>query len=161
MSDASTERTPLIQSSSSTRGENVPATKSRKRTYHTYGTSLGFLFLFSLFIHWYRTLLPTPLSDTQASQYDDFSGIHAYNEYLSHFTAPHSANTRENGIMRDWIASVATDLQKKATEHGVQMDVIAKDTSKDTIKQDWFTSSKYIFNEGINALVSEPYFANV
>jgi hypothetical protein len=140
MSGDSAERTPLIQS---TRNERGPAKKSYKRTCHTYGTSLGFLFLFSLFIQWYRTLLPTPLSDVQAKQYDDFSGIHAFNEYLSHFTAPHSANTRENGVMRDWIASVATDLQKEATEHGVQMDIIAKDPSKDTIKQDWFTSSKF------------------
>jgi hypothetical protein len=158
MSSDNTERTPLIHSPRPTRDDRGPVSKSYKRTYHTYGTSLGFLFLFSLFVHWYRALLPTPLSDVQANQSDDFSGIHAYNEYLSHFTAPHSANSRENGVMRDWIASVATDLQQEATKNGVQVDVISKDTSKDTIKQDWFIPSKYIFTRIIDVAASKLVF---
>lgn len=127
------ERTPLIQPQQKT---------NYKKTIHIYGTTIGFFFLFSLVIHWYRTFLPTPLSDVQAKFVDDFPGIHAYNEYLSHFTAPHSANTRENGVMRDWIVSVATDLQNDAISRGLKMDVIGNDDSKDVFAQDWFTPGK-------------------
>lgn len=129
------ERTPLIQ----------PQQKNNlKKTIHIYGTTIGFLFLFSLVIQWYRTWLPTPLSDVQAKVVDDFSGIHAYNEYLSHFVAPHSANTRENGIMHDWIASVATSLQEDGISRGLKIDVIGNDDSKDIFAQDWFTPSKIL-----------------
>ena len=128
------ERTPLIR-----RESEVPRT-NLKRTYHVYGVTLSFLFLFSLFVHWFRAILPTPLSDIQASKLDDFAGIHAYNEYLSHFEAPHSANTRENGVMKDWIVSVVTGLQQGA-DH-VKIDIIGNDTSADVISHDWFTNSK-------------------
>lgn len=133
------ERTPLIQQN---HHQNPPTSRSNKKSYHVYGMALGFLFLFAAFIHSFRTKLPTPLSNTQAKELDDFSGIHAYNEYLSHFTAPHSANTRENGVMRDWLASVSLDMQKEATARGLQMDVIANDTSEAVIPQDWFSESK-------------------
>lgn len=137
------ELTPLIQQREQQQQQQQNTTvKSNKRSYHVYGMSLGFLFLFATFIHFYRAVLPTPLSDTQAKEFDDFSGIHAYNEYLSHFIAPHSANTRENGVMRDWIASVSTDMQKNAIARGLQMDVIGNDTSEAVIPQDWFGDSK-------------------
>lgn len=138
MSADSDERTPLIR-------QNPSTSHSSKRLYHVYGMALGFLVLFAAFIHSFRTKLPTPLSDAQARELDDFSGIHAYNEYLSRFTAPHSANTRENGVMRDWLASVSYDMQKDATARGLQMDVIGNDTSEAVVPQDWFTDSKFFF----------------
>lgn len=138
---SSNEQTPLIARENTTpHEEEVPA--SLKRTLHIYGPMLVSLFLFSFFIHSYRAALPTPLSDVQAKQADDFSGIHAYNEYLTHFIAPHSANTRENGVMRDWLASVTTGLQQEALDKGLKLDVIGHDDSKDIIKQDWYTPSK-------------------
>lgn len=140
------ERTPLIEQ------ENAPRNPSVKKTLHIYGPTLVFLVLFSLFIHSYRTVLPTPLSDAQARDADDFSGIHAYNEYLSHFIAPHSANTRENGVMREWLVSVAKGLQQEATENGLKVDVVGHDDSIDIIKQDWFTPGKFIhiWKDGID-----------
>ncbi|KAI8094094.1 hypothetical protein BDF21DRAFT_375030 [Thamnidium elegans] len=144
---SSNERTPLIEP------ENAPQNPSVKKTLHIYGPTLVFLVLFSLFIHSYRTVLPTPLSDVQARDADDFSGIHAYNEYLSHFIAPHSANTRENGVMRDWLVSVAKDLQQEATENGLKMDVIGHDDSIDIIKQDWFTPDEHWYVESRNVIV--------
>lgn len=133
------ERTPLIRQQQQT--EATPATPYKK-TYHIYGTTLSFLFIFSFIIYFYRAVLPTPLSDTQAKELDDFSGIHAYNEYLSHFTAPHSCNSRENAVMRDFLAGVALDLQKEAAEKGLKMDVISHDPSIDVIPQDWHTTGK-------------------
>ncbi|KAI7902528.1 uncharacterized protein BX663DRAFT_511374 [Cokeromyces recurvatus] len=141
------ERTPLIRSSKSSTDSNY------KRTYHVYGMAFGFLFLFSYFINYYRNVLPTPLSDAQAKALDDFPGMHAYDEYLSHFTAPHSANTRENAVMRDWIASVALDLQKVAIERGLKMDVIADDPSIDIIKHDWFTPNEQWYVKSRNVIV--------
>ena len=94
--------------------------------------------------NFYRTVLPTPLSDAQAKEVDDFAGIHAYNEYLSHFTAPHSVNSRENEVMRGFLAGVALDLQKEATEKGLKMDVIDRDTSKDVFSESWYTPGKFI-----------------
>lgn len=138
MSVDNDERTPLLRNSSQPQQTRTHARKS----YHIYGSSLGILFLFAIFINWYRTLLPTPLSDAQARQNDDFAGIHAYNEYLSRFVAPHSANTRENGVMRDWFATLVTDFQKDATDRGVPMDVIGYDPSRDIISHEWFTTSK-------------------
>lgn len=136
---SSNERTPLIQQ------QEVPVTKtSYKKTYHIYGTTIGFLLIFSFLIHFYRTVLPTPLSDAQAKEVDDFAGIHAYNEYLSHFTAPHSVNSRENEVMRGFLAGVALDLQKEATEKGLKMDVIDRDTSKDVFSESWYTPGKFI-----------------
>lgn len=136
------ERTPLLRNAN----QNTSG-KSSKKSYHIYGSSLGILFLLTLFINWYRTLLPTPLSDAQARQTDNFAGIHAYNEYLSYFTSPHSANTRENGAMRDWFVSIVTGFQNDATERGLQMDVIGYDPSVDIIPQDWFTPSKLLQNK--------------
>ncbi|OBZ88842.1 Vacuolar membrane protease [Choanephora cucurbitarum] len=145
------ERTPLIR-----RESEVPRT-SLKRTYHVYGVTLSFLFLFSLFVHWFRAILPTPLSDIQASKLDDFAGIHAYNEYLSHFEAPHSANTRENGVMKDWIVSVVTGLQQGA-DH-VKIDIIGNDTSADVISHDWFTNNEKWVVDSRNVLVRLHGFA--
>lgn len=136
------ERTPLLKAQQLT--EEQQRKKSLRKTYHIYGTSLTVLFLFAFLINWYRTYLPTPLSDAQARQLDDFPGSHAYNEYLSRFTAPHSANTRENGYMRDWLADIITDFQKDATERGVEMDVIGHDDSIEILEHKWFTPSKYL-----------------
>ncbi|KAI9470905.1 MAG: hypothetical protein EXX96DRAFT_491156 [Benjaminiella poitrasii] len=115
--------------------------------------ALGILFLFSFIINAYRNVLPTPLTDEQAKALDDFSGVHAFDEYLSHFTAPHSANTRENAVMRDWIASVALDFQKVATERGLKMDVIGDDPSIDIIKQDWFTTNEQWYVKSRNVII--------
>ncbi|KAI8638434.1 hypothetical protein BD408DRAFT_423060 [Parasitella parasitica] len=150
MSGDSNEDTPLIRPSHL---QEPLTAKNGRKSYHVYGMSLGFLFLFAAFVHFYRTVLPTPLSDTQARELDDFSGIHAYNEYLTRFNAPHSANTRENGLMRDWIASVATDMQKEATARGLEMDVIGNDTSEAIIPQDWFTENEHWFVHSRNVIV--------
>ncbi|GAN08298.1 Zn-dependent exopeptidase [Mucor ambiguus] len=150
MSADSDERTPLVPQN---HRQDPSTAKSSKRSFHVYGMALGFLVFFAAFIHSFRTKLPTPLSDTQANELDDFSGIHAYNEYLSHFTAPHSGNTRENGVMRDWLASVSQDLQKEATARGLQMDVIANDTSEAVIPQSWFNENEHWFIHSRNVIV--------
>ncbi|KAI9261141.1 hypothetical protein BY458DRAFT_439657 [Sporodiniella umbellata] len=124
-----------------------------KRTYHVYGIALGFLFLFSYFVHWYRTSLPLPLSDAQAIEQDDFAGVHAYNEYLSHFTAPHPPNSRENGVMKDWLGSVALELQKEAENRGLSMDVIAEDPSRTVIPDGWFNENEHWVVDSRNVIV--------
>lgn len=134
------ERTPLISPNLESSQESM------KRTYHVYGTMLGFLFFFCCVIHWYRSLLPTPLSDAQANEMDDFSGIHAYNMYLSHFTAPHPSNSRENAVMKNWLGSVATELQQEAASRGLKVDVIANDSSRDIIPQKWFSQGNLTKN---------------
>jgi hypothetical protein len=115
---------------------------TNKKSIHIYAATLGSLFLLTFFIHWYRTLLPTPLTDAQAIKVDGFAGQHAYDEYLSRFVKPHSANTRENGVMRDFFGSVALDIQKEALDHGLKMDVIANDPAVDILPHDWFSPSK-------------------
>lgn len=146
MSGNNGERTPLLktQQPSLTATEEQQRKKNYRKLYHLYGTSLSILFLFAFLINWYRTYLPPPLSDAQARRLDDFPGIHAYNEYLSHFNAPHSANTRENGVMRDWLATVVTDFQKDATKRGLQMDIVGHDDSVGIIEHNWFTPSKVL-----------------
>ncbi|KAI8361714.1 hypothetical protein BD560DRAFT_404498 [Blakeslea trispora] len=141
------ERTSILQQRS-----QVTKTTA-KRTYHVYGVTLGFLFLFSLFVHWYRAILPTPLSDIEAKKIDGFAGIHAYNEYLSHFKAPHSANTRENGVMKNWIVSVVKDLQRDALANQINMDVIANDTSRDVIAHNWFNENEQWVVDSRNVMV--------
>ncbi|KAI8981705.1 hypothetical protein BDF20DRAFT_817440 [Mycotypha africana] len=127
--------------------------KDYKRTYRLYGIALTALLLFSYFIHGYRTVLPTPLSDAQARDRHDFAGYHAYNEYLTHFTAPHSANTRENGVMRDFIASVAYGFQAEATKRGLTMDVVGNDTTEIAVQQDWFVPNEHWFVRSRNVMV--------
>ncbi|KAI8889092.1 hypothetical protein K501DRAFT_239409 [Backusella circina FSU 941] len=146
-------------SESSVTNENTPLLPKpkyhspKRKSFHIYASTLGSLLLFSFLIHWYRTILPTPLSDAQAKQVDGFAGIHAYNEYLSHFNAPHSANSRQNGHMRDWISSIAEDLQGEAAQKGLTMDVISKDPSTLAFRQDWFKEQEYWFVDSRNVIV--------
>jgi hypothetical protein len=125
----------------------------KRKSFHIYASTLGSLLLLSILIHWYRTILPTPLSDAQAKQVDGFAGIHAYNEYLSHFNAPHSANSRQNGYMRDWISTIAEELQEEAAQKGVVVDVIGKDASKLAFRQDWFKQQEFWFVDSRNVIV--------
>ncbi|CAO3658539.1 unnamed protein product [Rhizopus stolonifer] len=141
------EHIPLISRERSTIQESM------KRTYHVYGITLGFLFLFTCFISWYRSSLPIPLSDAQAKKLDDFPGVHAYNEYLSHFTAPHPANSRENAVMKDWLGSLAIDLQKEAISRGLTMDVITNDSSRDVIPRGFFSDNEHWIIESRNVIV--------
>ncbi|KAI8985416.1 hypothetical protein BDB01DRAFT_788149 [Pilobolus umbonatus] len=125
---------------------------TKKRSLLLYGTSLFSLFAFSILISWYRNILPTALSDFEAKKYDDFSGLHAYNEYLSHFTTPHSVNSRENGVIRDWLLSLAKDFQAEASEKGVQVDVISPQTT-DIVSSNWTGGGNYWVVEARNVII--------
>ncbi|KAG0170434.1 hypothetical protein DFQ28_002192 [Apophysomyces sp. BC1034] len=102
----------------------------KAHTLRTYGSILAFLFFLALTVQWIRTALPSPLSDVEAETLQDFAGLHAYNEYLSKFNSPHPVNSRANGEMKDWLVSVAEQLQTEAEANGVKMDVVANDTTK-------------------------------
>lgn len=135
--EAWNEETPLLSR------ENTPRiNKTIKTPKLIYSYVFGFLFLFTLFIYTVRNTLPTPLSDVEAQQKNSFPGIHCYNEYLSHFNIPHSANQRANGYLKDWIVQVARGLKQEAIQNGIDMEIIANDTTNLISKRNKFTTGK-------------------
>lgn len=135
--EAWNEETPLLSR------ENAPRiNKTIKTPKLIYSYIFGFLFLFTLFIYTVRNTLPTPLSDVEAQKKNSFPGIHCYNEYLSHFNIPHSANQRANGYLKDWIVQVAQDLKQEAIQNGIDMEIIANDTTNLVSKRNKFTTGK-------------------
>jgi hypothetical protein len=116
-----------------------------------YSYVFGILFLLVAFIVNIRSTLPTPLSDVQARQLSDFPGIHCYNEYLSRFNTPHSANQKDNGALKDWIVQLARDFKVQATQNGIVMEVIEDDPTDLVSKRNKFSTGK------LKILISKGY----
>lgn len=140
------ERTPLINSGtrqpSSSWLPGINHTNKQCRTLKVYGFILAFLLLVGTYSTWLQSRMPSPLGDAQAAHTDGFAGIHAYNEYLTRFYAPHPSNSRENARIKNWLVSLCEDFQAKANEHGATMDLVANDDTKTTLSQDWFSKGK-------------------
>ncbi|KAI8374612.1 uncharacterized protein BYT42DRAFT_646560 [Radiomyces spectabilis] len=149
------ERTPLIRRTETPTREDERFKEFRlpNKVARAYSVLFGCLLVFALLIHIVPRILPIPLSDTEANRHGEFPGLHAYNEYLSHFTAPHSVNSRENGVMKEWLASLAYDFQAEAHANGLQMDVIANDTTKKVLKESWYNEDEQWFIESRNVIV--------
>ncbi|KAI8053141.1 uncharacterized protein B0P05DRAFT_307690 [Gilbertella persicaria] len=118
-----------------------------------YGYVLGVLFAFMALIYSIRSNLPTPLSDVEAREKNGFAGIHCYNEYLSHFNAPHSANQRENGYLKDWIVKLAHEFKAEANNNGIEMDIIDQDPTDIVTKRNKFNTGKYWLVESRNVMI--------
>jgi hypothetical protein len=132
------EETPLL-------AQTATAPRIKKSTTRlVYSYVFGLLFLLVVFIYNVRNTLPTPLSDAQAREQDDFSAIHCYNEYLAKFTEPHCANSKENENLKEWIVNVAHDLQPEATANGVEMEIIGNDTTLDIRRRNKFSQGKCV-----------------
>lgn len=132
------ETTPLLS-----RIIDTPAVPEQKNTTKLiYSYVFGFLLLLIAFIYNVRSTLPTPLSDIQGRELNDFPGIHCYNEYLSHFNQPHSANQRNNQVIKDWIVQLAHEFKIEATENGIDMEIIADDPTDSISKRNKFSSGK-------------------
>ncbi|KAI8138287.1 hypothetical protein BJV82DRAFT_582997 [Fennellomyces sp. T-0311] len=134
---AISEETPLL------RPRSPPRTPQTKSTLWTYTLTFGFLAIVSLLVYAIRSSLPIPLSDAAAAAVDGFPGIHAYEEYLSKLTEPHSVNSRQNIAMKKWLDSIALDLQAEAKETGVVVDVITDDQTTLAVSSDWFNDNEH------------------
>lgn len=132
------EETPLLS-----RIIDTPPVK-RSNTKLIYSYVLGFTLLLIAFVSSIRNTLPTPLSDIEARELNDFPGIHCYNEYLSRFTVPHSANQKENGYIKEWIVDTAREFEKEAIENGINMEIIANDPTDLVSKRNKFSTGKLV-----------------
>lgn len=140
MNPQTNEETPLLS-------RLIETPVKRHTIKHIFAYVVGFILLLVLFVGSIRSTLPTPLSDTEARELNDFPGIHCYNEYLSRFTAPHSANQRENGYIKDWIVELAQAFKQEANQNGVQMEIIAEDPTDLVSKRNKFsTGSSFFFD---------------
>lgn len=135
MNSQTNEETPLIP-----RIVNDPIKSQNTR--RIYSAVLGFILVLIIFVSCIRNTLPTPLSDIEARELNDFPGIHCYNEYLSRFIAPHSANQRENGYIKDWIVELAQGFQQEAIKNGIKMEIIADDPTDIVSKRNKFSTGK-------------------
>ncbi|KAI8877788.1 hypothetical protein K501DRAFT_288222 [Backusella circina FSU 941] len=139
------EETPLLAQTS-------PPIK-KKTTRLVYSYVFGLLFLLLVFIHNVRSTLPTPLSDAQAREQDDFSAIHCANEYLAKFTEPHCANSRENENLKEWIVKVAHEFEPEAKANGVEMEIIGNDTTLNIRRRNKFSQEEYWVVESRNVMI--------
>ncbi|CAO3592800.1 unnamed protein product [Absidia cylindrospora] len=112
--------------------------------------SLGLLISF---IYNYRSTLPRPLSEVEAIEQDDFSGLHSYNTYLSHFNTPHSANQEGNNIMYHWIIDELKAFSDQAKANHIQVDLITNDTTRLVTKRDRFSEGEYWYVESRNVMI--------
>jgi hypothetical protein len=94
------------------------------------------------FTYNYRSTLPRPLSEVEALEQDDFSGLHSYNTYLSHFNMPHSSNQQGNTIMYHWIIDELEAFRDQAEKNHIQVDLITNDTTRLVTKRDRFAQGK-------------------
>ncbi|EIE84708.1 hypothetical protein RO3G_09418 [Rhizopus delemar RA 99-880] len=122
-----------------------------------YSYVLGCLVILVTAIYSIRNTLPTPLSDIQAQQKDDFPGIHCYNDYLSHFNTPHSANQRANGYLKNWIVGIAENLKQEAIQNGVDIEIIANDTTNLISKRNKFATVGKLNNKNESFLINAHY----
>lgn len=132
------ETTPLLSRIVDT--PHVPEKKNTTKLIYSY--VFGLLLLLVVFIYNIRSTLPTPLSDVQARELSDFPGIHCYNEYLSHFNQPHSANQRNNQVIKDWIVQLAHEFKVEAAANGVHMEIIEDDPTDLVSKRNKFSTGK-------------------
>ncbi|KAL0085964.1 hypothetical protein J3Q64DRAFT_1739498 [Phycomyces blakesleeanus] len=147
-----TERTPLLPRHSTQVEGEEPLHKNK--TVQTYAFTFGFLFFISLWVLSIRSVLPVPQSDTDArASLDVFSGLHSYNEYLSKFNMPHSANQRGNAVIKDWLVELAYDFQAKGVAKGLQVDVIANDTTPLVFNKNKFGPNEYWSVESRNVML--------
>ncbi|KAI8987084.1 hypothetical protein BDB01DRAFT_849233 [Pilobolus umbonatus] len=143
------EETPLLSVSNDT-------SNSKKRINHTrfiYAFIFGTIYVLLMYVYYIRQTLPTPLSDAQATALNDFPGIHSYNEYLSHFTAPHSANQKNNGEIKDWIVQLAYEFKQTADINDIVMDIIDNDTTNLVSKRNKFNPNEYWYVESRNIMI--------
>ncbi|KAI9300402.1 hypothetical protein BJ944DRAFT_170883 [Cunninghamella echinulata] len=96
--------------------------------------------------------MPTPLNDVEATKINGFAGLHAFNTYLTQFHTPHPPNSRENGRLYHWLGSLVQEFQLEAKQNNVQLDIITKDDTKVSIKQDWFTTEEYWVPDSRNVI---------
>ncbi|KAI8394077.1 uncharacterized protein BYT42DRAFT_553259 [Radiomyces spectabilis] len=145
--DEISEQTPLLG------GPSVAAAKPAKPKWKVYAVLLGFLVILTTWVYNVRRHLPVPLSDPEARSNDDFPGIHCYNEYLSKFTEPHSANQRNNVVMNEWIASLVKGFQKDASANNVTMEAILRDPTTIISKRNKLSQDEYWYVESSNIMV--------
>ncbi|CAO3650232.1 unnamed protein product [Mucor fragilis] len=143
------ETTPLLSRIVDT--PHVPEQKNTTKLIYSY--VFGLLLLLVTFIYNIRSTLPTPLSDVQARELNDFPGIHCYNEYLSHFNQPHSANQRNNQVIKDWIVQLAHEFKVEATANGVPMEIIEDDPTDLVSKRNKFSTDEYWLVESRNVII--------
>ncbi|KAI8975297.1 hypothetical protein BDF20DRAFT_836713 [Mycotypha africana] len=144
------ERTPLL-SSIVDRHSGTPLQRKTRKQIYLY--VFGFLFILISLVYTIRNTLPTPLSDVEASKYNSFPGIHSYNEYLSHFNTPHSANQRGNEEMKEWIIQLAREFKVEASKRGIPMEIIEEDPTDLVSKRNKFTSDEYWLVESRNIII--------
>ncbi|KAL7334748.1 hypothetical protein PS15p_200331 [Mucor circinelloides] len=143
------ETTPLLSRIVDT--PHVPEKKNTTKLIYSY--VFGLLLLLVVFIYNIRSTLPTPLSDVQARELNDFPGIHCYNEYLSHFNQPHSANQRNNQVIKDWIVQLAHEFKMEAAANGVHMEIIEDDPTDLVSKRNKFSTDEFWMVESRNVVV--------
>lgn len=107
-----------------------------------YSYIFGFALLLFILVNSIRDTLPTPLSDIEARELDDFPGIHCYNEYLSRFNKPHSANQKDNLQLKNWIVDLAYDFKKEAVANNIVMEIIDDDPTDLVSRRNKFSTGK-------------------
>lgn len=137
-----TEQTPLLQRQYPEPASRASFGATKRATTLGYFLLFGSLILLSIVAYGIRTPLPPALSDTAAVAADGFAGQHAYDEYLSKLTEPHSVNSRGNIIVKDWLVSLAKEFQVEAAMNGIRVDVVANDSISAIFQQNWFNDSK-------------------
>ncbi|KAI8350607.1 hypothetical protein EDC96DRAFT_567382 [Choanephora cucurbitarum] len=153
--ETSNETTPLLSRS------HEPLRHQKNTSKLIYGYVFGVLLIFVTFIYSIRSTLPTPLSDIEASKVNGFPGVHCYNEYLSHFNMPHSANQKGNIQIKDWIVKLAHELKVEATSHGIEMEIVEQDPTDLITKRNKFSTEEYWLVESRNVIIRLVGTSNV
>ncbi|KAI7862925.1 hypothetical protein BDF14DRAFT_1734961 [Spinellus fusiger] len=144
-----TERTPLLPTQARTTESTKPP-----QPLPIYKTLFACLAVFVLVLSFVREKLPDPLSDTDARHsLDVFSGLHSYNEYLSKFNTPHSANQRGNAVIKDWLVDLVVDFQVQGRRKGLRVDVVTNDTTPLVYNKNRFAKNEYWSVESRNVLL--------
>ncbi|CAO3640157.1 unnamed protein product [Cunninghamella echinulata] len=161
-----TENTPLLDNNNNNNNNDVrprrfslPPTEEqetndietppRKNPFKAYLYIFGSLLFLILFIASFRSTLPRPYSLVEAGD-DEFSGIHSYNEYLSHFKQPHSANQYHNTDIYEWIIKQVKNMAETAKENNINVDLITNDTVNLVTQRDKYSEGEYWYIESRN-----------
>ncbi|KAI8334312.1 hypothetical protein BC941DRAFT_432655 [Chlamydoabsidia padenii] len=145
-----TENTPLL---ATRQDEEPPIVRPIRHPWNAYFWIFGSLALLVSFIYNYRLTLPRPLSQVEAMEQDDFSGLHSYNQYLSHFNTPHSANQQGNTEMYHWISNELEQFAKVAQQNDIKVDLITNDTTRLVVKRDRYSQGEYWYVESRNVMI--------
>ncbi|KAI7902512.1 uncharacterized protein BX663DRAFT_486809 [Cokeromyces recurvatus] len=143
------ETTPLLSRIAET--PEIPHKKSSPKLIYSY--IFGILYLLIIFVYYIRNTLPIPLSDVEAREQNDFPGIHCYNEYLSHFNSPHSANQKGNIEIKNWIVNLANEFKLEAKQNGIDMEIIDNDPTVLVSKRNKFINDEYWLVESRNVII--------